>query len=199
MLAPDDIYISPLDLNVEQGRIETPFKPVMRFGTPIFAASGTAAGIVALNYLGQRLLDAVRRSAVPISDHLHLLEPRGYSLHGPIPNDAWGFMLGSDRTFGRKSWELGSQGTRIRVEICHNGRGIEEQDAARLFEPFFTTRAKGTGLGLAIVRKNLDQHQGSIRLHPNPPRGTCATVLLPAVPEKAEASTSRRPLAQLKS
>jgi PAS domain S-box-containing protein len=99
MLTPGDIYISPLDLNVEQGRIEQPFKPVMRFATPIFDDRGGKAGIVVLNYLGQRLLDAVQRAAGLMSDRLHLLGPRGYWLRSPNPSDAWGLMLGTDRAF----------------------------------------------------------------------------------------------------
>ncbi len=101
-LSPEDIYISPLDLNIEQGDIERPFKPVMRFATAVFDGEGRRAGIVVLNYLGQRLLDGVRSAAGPLADHLHLIEPRGYWLQSPDPQDSWGFMLGSDRTFDRR-------------------------------------------------------------------------------------------------
>lgn len=58
----------------------------------------------------------------------------------------------------------------------------------RLFEPFFTTRAKGTGLGLAIVRRILDAHDADIGLDPHRPRGTCCRVLLPTVPRQTETS-----------
>ena len=98
-LAAGDIYVSPLDLNVEQGDIELPYKPVMRFATAVVDDQGHRAGIVVLNYLGQRLLDGVAEAAGPMSSHLHLVEPRGYWLQGPDPADAWGFMLGSQRTF----------------------------------------------------------------------------------------------------
>ena len=51
--------------------------------------------------------------------------------------------------------ELAESGTAIRVEICDNGCGIEEEEQSKVFEPFFTTRTKGTGLGLAIVKRIL--------------------------------------------
>jgi PAS domain S-box-containing protein len=78
---------------------------------------------------------------------------------------------------------LGPEGTGIRIEICDNGRGINAEDQERLFEPFFTTRAKGTGLGLAIVKRILDQHNASISLQPHQPQGTCAVVVLPTAPQ----------------
>ncbi len=78
--------------------------------------------------------------------------------------------------------ELGQIGTGIRIEICDNGCGIEPDEHEKLFEPFFTTRAKGTGLGLAIVKRILDQHHATIELLPNEPQGTCVAVVLPVAP-----------------
>jgi PAS domain S-box-containing protein len=96
------IYLSPLDLNMEQGRIERPLKPMLRFATPVFDAAGRRRGILVLNYLGQRLLDNFREAATHVADHIHLTEHRGYWLSGPRPEDAWGFMLGHQRTFAQR-------------------------------------------------------------------------------------------------
>ena len=78
--------------------------------------------------------------------------------------------------------ELGTMGTSIRVDICDNGSGIAEEERGRLFEPFFTTRAKGTGLGLAIVKRILEQHRAAIEIQHNDPEGTCVVVVLPVNP-----------------
>lgn len=96
------IYLSPLDLNMEQGGIERPLKPMLRVATPVFDGSGRRRGILVLNYLGQRLLDNFREAAAYVVDHIHLTEHRGYWLTGPEPEDAWGFMLGHQRTFARR-------------------------------------------------------------------------------------------------
>ncbi|MEN8168103.1 MAG: PAS domain S-box protein, partial [Pseudomonadota bacterium] len=88
--------------------------------------------------------------------------------------------------------ELGLEGTAIRVEIRDNGCGLKPEEREKLFEPFFTTRAKGTGLGLAIVKRILDQHQASISLEPNEPQGTCAVVTLPVTPHAAENPESQQ-------
>jgi signal transduction histidine kinase len=50
------------------------------------------------------------------------------------------------------------------VTIGDSGRGIDDQQLACVFEPFWTTRAagEGTGLGLAIARQIVEEHGGTI-------------------------------------
>ena len=52
------------------------------------------------------------------------------------------------------------------IEVSDNGPGISAANAARVFEPFFTTARSqgGTGLGLAVVKSLLTAHRGDIRL-----------------------------------
>jgi two-component system NtrC family sensor kinase len=56
----------------------------------------------------------------------------------------------------------GAAGSPIRIRIRDNGCGIADANVARIYDPFFTTKADGTGLGLSIVHKILDQHNASI-------------------------------------
>ncbi len=99
-LPPGGVYISPLDLNVEGGRIEQPFKPVLRFAAPIDDSIGVRRGILVVNYLGERLISDFRRAAANIEDHVQLLNDAGYWLVSAQPNLEWGFMLGNEATFG---------------------------------------------------------------------------------------------------
>jgi signal transduction histidine kinase len=68
----------------------------------------------------------------------------------------------------------------ITLTIIDNGPGIAPADAARMFEPFFTTRRSegGTGLGLAIARSLVEAHLGSIDLLPGT-GGTTIAIRLP--------------------
>jgi nitrogen fixation/metabolism regulation signal transduction histidine kinase len=50
----------------------------------------------------------------------------------------------------------------LRISVCDNGPGVPEALAARVFRPFFTTKAQGTGLGLALVQKIIVTHNGRV-------------------------------------
>lgn len=53
-------------------------------------------------------------------------------------------------------------GMRAVCEIENDGRPIPEEDRERIFEPFYTTKAKGTGLGLAIASQIVVQNGGTL-------------------------------------
>jgi signal transduction histidine kinase len=76
-----------------------------------------------------------------------------------------------------------ANGTAPKVEIVirDTGVGIPAEQLGRIFEPYFTTKAKGTGLGLALVRQTIHDHGGSIGVASEPGRGTTFTVTLPLV------------------
>jgi signal transduction histidine kinase len=64
------------------------------------------------------------------------------------------------------------------VQIFDTGEGIPSELLGRLFEPFATAKERGTGLGLAVSRRILEEHDGSIDVHPQTPRGTMFEVTL---------------------
>jgi len=72
---------------------------------------------------------------------------------------------------------------RLRCEIADEGPGIDEAASARIFQPFFTTKATGTGLGLALVRRLADALGGTIVAETRPTCGALFTLTLPLSPE----------------
>ncbi|HVP70553.1 MAG TPA: ATP-binding protein, partial [Gemmatimonadaceae bacterium] len=62
------------------------------------------------------------------------------------------------------------------LRVSDTGPGIPRGVMAKLFDPFFTTRAGGTGLGLSISQTIMQEHGGSIEIASREGRGT--TVLL---------------------
>ena len=85
---------------------------------------------------------------------------------------------------------------RVPLEICvrDNGPGVPGELAARLFDPFVTTKASGSGLGLALVAKIVGDHGGIVECESHP-RRTTFRVLLPlsAPPGAAAIETSPPP------
>ena len=89
--APNEIYVSPFDLNMEWGEIERPFKPTMRLASPIYY-EGEVQGVVIVNF------DSIER--VLGEDHgekhnLHssvLSDKQGFYLHHSNAEKEWGMM-----------------------------------------------------------------------------------------------------------
>ena len=141
-LAPGEIYVSPFDLNIEQGRVETPFKPTLRLGMPVVDQAGHPRGIVMVNYFGRYLLDKFSdvteagESGVRVS----LLNRDGYWLVAPQAGDEWGFMFGRKDHFGTRfpeAWARISAGARGQFE---DGDGLWS---------FITVRPLGAGMASA--------------------------------------------------
>ena len=79
------------------------------------------------------------------------------------------------------------------LRVCDNGVGIDAENMAHLFEPFFTERdvskhcsgqfeflRRGLGLGLSVVRAFVVMHGGKVAVASEPGRGTTFTITLPA-------------------
>lgn len=92
-LAQNEISISPFDLNIEHGEIEEPFKPLIRFGIPVFDSKNQKRGAVILNYLGDRLIKDLKTGSKTAPGKFMLVNSDGYWLCSPNVDDEWGFMF----------------------------------------------------------------------------------------------------------
>ncbi len=52
----------------------------------------------------------------------------------------------------------------LRISVRDNGPGIRLEARQKVFDPFYTTKAKGTGLGMPIARRIIEAHEGHIEL-----------------------------------
>ncbi|HEY5404448.1 MAG TPA: ATP-binding protein [Pyrinomonadaceae bacterium] len=66
----------------------------------------------------------------------------------------------------------------IVIQMSDSGVGINEDDQARIFEPFFSTGKKGTGLGLWVTQDIVRQHGGRIEVSSKVGKGTSFSIIL---------------------
>lgn len=69
----------------------------------------------------------------------------------------------------------------LRVEVADTGPGFPADGVDRVFEPFYTTKARGSGLGLAVCERVVNAHGGTIRARNRGEGGAVVTVNLPLV------------------
>jgi len=92
-LAADQIYVSPVDLNQENGTIEAPHVPTLRVAAPILAAGGEPFGIVIINVDMGPAFDRVR-SSMRQGGEIYVVNAQGDYLVHPDPGREFGEQLG---------------------------------------------------------------------------------------------------------
>jgi two-component system nitrogen regulation sensor histidine kinase NtrY len=65
------------------------------------------------------------------------------------------------------------------IEVADEGKGIPEENKGHVFSPYFSTKYQGSGLGLAICHRIIDDHNGTITLKDNQPRGSVFRIVFP--------------------
>ncbi|MCA9916707.1 MAG: GAF domain-containing protein [Anaerolineales bacterium] len=100
-LPEGEIFVSDLELNVENGEVEIPFTPVLRYSTPIYLGS-EFKGIIIVNILADYVLNPLAESG----QSFYLVDRDGYFLFNPDPGKQWGRDLETDITLGTEFPEI---------------------------------------------------------------------------------------------
>lgn len=103
-LESGNIFISPLDLNVENNEIENrgteeepAYVPVIRYATPIFDSKGISKGIVIINIYAEHFLDHIHKEQKK-GKLIFLLDNNGFYLSHPVFEKEFGFMFDNNET-----------------------------------------------------------------------------------------------------
>lgn len=124
-LKENSIYISKFDLNMEKGRIEIPYKPMIRFCVPIYRGDEHGlSGIVVLNYLGNFLLDKLKKYSKNTNSNTILLNSQSYYLLNEDKSKEWGFLFKQKQNIKLETDNR---------EIWHKIKGIND-DSVSIFE-----------------------------------------------------------------
>jgi signal transduction histidine kinase len=79
--------------------------------------------------------------------------------------------------------DIARQGRWVDLSLTDTGVGMDEDERARCFSLYWSTKRGGTGLGLATVQRIVSEHQGTIQLVSEKGRGTRFTIRLPLLVE----------------
>jgi len=107
-LPPRATYMSPLDLNIENGEIESPPRPMLRIAERVVTTDGTPRGLIIINIEGKHYLDLLDAADDIFTGSVWLLNSRGEWLRGPRPEEDFAFMAGRDtslRTSEPARWQ----------------------------------------------------------------------------------------------
>ncbi|HPJ02766.1 MAG TPA: diguanylate cyclase [Candidatus Limiplasma sp.] len=126
LLSQGKIFISEMDLNVENGEVELPFKPMLRLTTPLIV-DNWFSGAVVLNYSAEDMLQQIRNVAQASLGEVHMLNREGYWLFNSADRDKeWAFMFPDrmDESFASaypQEWAMISGGDTYGHFITENG------------------------------------------------------------------------------
>ncbi|GAB4375856.1 MAG: hypothetical protein Kow0042_21620 [Calditrichia bacterium] len=67
----------------------------------------------------------------------------------------------------------------VTIRVEDNGQGIPPEVLKKIWEPFFSTKARGSGLGLTISKQLTEQMGGKIKIHSRENQGTIVQIFLP--------------------
>ncbi|MFT3713891.1 MAG: ATP-binding protein [Archangium sp.] len=174
-------FVRPYELVKKQIAVE----PIITGAVDSATQSSVAANVRVVKEFPREL------PAFPLDAHL-----LKQALVNLIVNAAQAMPRGGTVTV-RASVETDSGAPWLTIFVRDEGVGLSERATAKMFQPFFTTKATGTGLGLAVVKRIVDAHLGEVHARPNDNgKGTTFVVRFPPTTEtRSGALTPPRPSA----
>lgn len=88
-----EVYLSRLDLEIERGQIERPYRPVLRAAVPLFGPHQQKLGIAIVTYEAQDMFQRIEHVTATSESNWMLIDQQGYWLHSPVAAEEFGFML----------------------------------------------------------------------------------------------------------
>ncbi|TGS09647.1 GHKL domain-containing protein [Mesorhizobium sp. M2E.F.Ca.ET.209.01.1.1] len=140
----------------------------------------------ALHVLRRELKDNAISTNLQLSPDLPLVAGHGGQLREVILNiiqnaiDAMATVADGERFLRLETHAHGA--AKVAISVEDSGPGIDQEEIARIFDPFVTTKASGIGLGLAVCKKIVEQHGGHLLASSERGRGARFEVVLPTLP-----------------
>lgn len=146
-LSSGEIFVSQVNLNQENGQIEVPYIPVIRYSTPIYSAAGEKKGIMIANVLADSFLEMVDEKAGENSQQAFIINEEGYYIYHGDESKEWGFDLNKKETVFQDYPEKISQ----QLLSFQPGFLPKETDWIISYNPIITNISKGKKNGFVLV------------------------------------------------
>ncbi|MBD2775993.1 methyl-accepting chemotaxis protein [Iningainema tapete] len=125
-LSPGIVYTSAVELNQERGQIERPFKPTIRYSTPIVDSTGTKRGIIIANVLANKFIKIVEEADASEKEEALLVDQNGYYISHPKPEKEWGVDLKKNEKLSK------DYPPEIAQQILNNKQGLISEGTDQL-------------------------------------------------------------------
>lgn len=135
-LKSGEVYISDVFLNRKNGKIEIPYKPLIRYCTPIYSQEGKKRGIIVATVFADSFLGILQENKISGSQLL-VVNADGYYLFHPKEQKKFGFELNNNNE------RLSKDYPEITEKILSGQKGIisdEEKDLLVSFSPVLITQ-----------------------------------------------------------
>jgi len=121
--------------------------------------------------------------SLELADNLPFVEIDGIQIQQVLVNLIHNAVEALDASGAAEKWIVvrtrQTAAGEIEISVSDCGPGVDPAIAARIFDPFCTTKEQGTGLGLAISKSIVGSHRGRIEYQPNTPHGATFVVTFP--------------------
>jgi len=102
-----EIYVSALDFNLEQGRVEKPYVPVIRFAQPLIGDNKVLYGVTVTSLRAEAIYEPIRQANKNEQGRrFYLVDPEGYFLFHTDPDKQFGHLIGHGHNFDKEHHNL---------------------------------------------------------------------------------------------
>jgi two-component system, sensor histidine kinase and response regulator len=144
------VYVSPMQLEIENGKVILPYRPIIRIATPVFDEQQRRQGVLVITVAANDLLARIGSNNNVSMSHNMLLNSDGYWLKSSDEKDAWGFMFGNSKTLGRKFpavWK--------KISAAGSGQ-FEDKSGIWSFITVYPLKSQQTGTTVFRARTSVD-------------------------------------------
>ena len=146
-LPAGSIYVSPVELNRENGAIEKPYKPVIHYAIPIFDSAGKRKGIAIADVFAYQFIKSIEEAKLGKDEEQLLVNQDGYYIFHPNFDKEWGFEFNNNEKLNN------DYPVEIAQQILTHKRGVIDQGTDHILSYYKVVTNAKQGSSLVVIHK----------------------------------------------